>query len=109
MYFVCVYMPCDSNDVDSIRDYDNVLSEIPSLCSQHNADHIYIVGDMNTNISRSHYRHTRLLLQFVENNHLYLTLNFSDKMSMSNTHTIIIIIICIHLLIISLYLNVYSI
>ena len=108
IYFFCVYMPCDNSDVNSITDYENVLSEISSLCLHHNAEHICIVGDMNTDISRSHSRHTRLLLQFVENDQLYLALNFSDK-KMSNTHTIIITIICIQLLIISFYLNVYSI
>ena len=59
--------------------YENVLSEISSLCLHHNAEHICIVGDMNTDISRSHSRHTRLLLQFVENEQLYLALNFSNK------------------------------
>ena len=49
------------------------------MCLHHNAEHICIVGDMNTDISRSHSRHTRLLLQFVENEQLYLALNFSDK------------------------------
>ena len=54
-------MPCDNSDVNSITDYENVLSEISSLCLHHNAEHICIVGDMNTDISRSHSRHTRLL------------------------------------------------
>ena len=66
-------MPCDNNDVNSITDYETVLSEIFSLFLQHNAEHIcIIVGDMNTKISRSHTRHTQLLLQFVENEQLYL-------------------------------------
>ena len=43
------------------------------------AEHICIVGDMHTDISRSHSRHIRLLLQFVENEQLYLSLNLSDK------------------------------
>ena len=75
-------MPCDNSDVNSITDYENVLSEISRLCLHNNTDHICIVGDMNTDISRSHSRHTRLLLQFVENEQLYLALlalNFSDK------------------------------
>ena len=72
-------MPCDNSDVNSITDYENVLSDISSLCLHHNAEHICIVGDMNTDISRSYSRHTRLLLQFVENEQLYLALNFSDK------------------------------
>ena len=40
-------MSCDNNDVDSITDYENVLSEISSLCLQHNAEHMCIVGDNN--------------------------------------------------------------
>ena len=79
IYLFCVYMPCDNSDVNCITDYENVISEISSLCLHHNAEHICIVGDMNTDISRSHSRHTRLLLQFVENEQLYLALNFSDK------------------------------
>ena len=79
IYFFCVYMPCDNSDVNCITDDENVLSEISSLCLHHNAEHICIVGDMNTDISRSHSRHTRLLLQFVENEQLYLALNFSNK------------------------------
>ena len=35
IYFFCVYMPCDNSDVNSITDYENVLSEISSLCSQY--------------------------------------------------------------------------
>ena len=72
-------MSCDNNDVDSITDDENVISEISSLCLHHNAEYICIVGDMNTDISRSHSRHTRLLLQFLENEQFYLALNFSDK------------------------------
>ena len=37
IYFFCVYMPCDNSDVNSITDYENVLSEISSLCLHHNA------------------------------------------------------------------------
>ena len=72
-------MPCDNSDVNSIAYYENILSEISSLCLHHNAEHICIVGDMNTDISWSHSLHTRLLLQFVENEQLYLALNLSDK------------------------------
>ena len=67
----------DINKINIITDYENVLSEISSLCLHHNAEHNCIVGDMNTDISRSHSRHTRLLIQFVENEQLYL--NLSDK------------------------------
>ena len=56
IYFFCVYMPCDNSDVNCITDYENVLSEISSLCLHHKAEHICIVGDMNTDISRSHSR-----------------------------------------------------
>ena len=63
-------MPCENNYVDSITEYETVLSEISSLCLQHNTEHICIVRDMNADISMSHSRHTRLLLQFEENEQL---------------------------------------
>ena len=44
-------MPCDNNDVESITDYQNVLTEISSACVQRNAEHICIVGDIISDIS----------------------------------------------------------
>ena len=70
LYIFCVYMPCDVNHVDNLEEYNNVLNEICQICFRYNAENICIVGDINTDLSRSNSWHTQSLLQFIESEEL---------------------------------------
>lgn len=74
IYFFCVYMPCDSNEVNNLKDYESILSEISSLCIEYDAHFVCVLGDMNTDFSRVNSRHTQALQQFISYENLCLTL-----------------------------------
>ena len=63
---------------NSLIDYEEALTEITNMCVQYNAEHIWIVGDLNTDIRRSNSPHTLSLLQLIENEQSFLVLNFTD-------------------------------
>ena len=63
-------MPCDNSDVNSITDYENVLSEISSWCWLHNAE-TFVLMEVWILIFEGHILGT-LDYQFVENKQLYL-------------------------------------
>ena len=54
IHLVCVYMPCDINDHDNLSEYDSILSEISALCIKNDVQNLCVLGDMNTDLSRSH-------------------------------------------------------
>ena len=90
IYFFCVYMPCDINDHDNLSEYDAILSEISALCIKNDVQNLCVLGDMNTDLSRSHSWHTQSLLRFIENEDLFITLNHSCadiSYSYCNTYT----------------------
>ena len=61
----CVYMPCDDGRIgNNLNVYQDILSEISTLCSNINATYILLAGDLNTDLSRSNSLHTKELLNF---------------------------------------------
>ena len=72
-------MPIDNNITENLNEYDNILTEISMICTQNNAEYICIAGDMNTDLSRINSWHTRSLLQFIENEDLYIPLYRADS------------------------------
>ena len=82
-------MPCDINDLDNLSEYDSILSEISALCIKI-VQNLCVLGDMNTDLSRSHSWNTQSLLKFIENEDLFITLNHSGadmSHSYCNTYT----------------------
>ena len=41
--------------------YDSILSEISALCIKNDVENLCVLGDMNTDLSRSYSWHTHLL------------------------------------------------
>ena len=58
------------------------------ICTQNNAEYICIAGDMNTDLSRINSWHTSSLLQFIENENLYIPLYRTDSNVDSTYHSI---------------------
>ena len=90
IHFVCVYIPCDINDHDNLSECSSILSEISALCIKNDVQNLCVLGDMNTDLSRSHSWHTRSLLTFIANEDLFITLNHSCadiSYSYCNTYT----------------------
>ena len=57
------------------------------ICTQNNAEYICIAGDMNTDLSRIYSWHTSSLLQFIENEDLYIPLYHADANVDSTYHS----------------------
>ena len=55
MYYLCVYMPCDINDLRNIDEYEYLLLEISTLCIKHCFQYMCLLGDMNTDLSQLHF------------------------------------------------------
>ena len=90
IYFFCVYMICDINDHNNLSKYDSKLSETSALCIKNNLQNLGVLGDMDTDLSRSHSWHTQSLLKFIENEGIFITLNHSCadiSYSYCNTYT----------------------
>ena len=77
IYFFCVYMPCDINDLDNLSEYDSLFSENSALCIKIDVQNLCVLGDINTDLSRSYSLHTQSLLRFIENEDLFITWNHS--------------------------------
>ena len=56
-------MSIGNNETENLDEYD-ILTEISMICTQNNAEYIFIAGDMNTDLSRINSWHTSSLLQF---------------------------------------------
>ena len=75
MYYFCLYMPCDINDLSNIDEFKSILSEISTLCIKHSVQYMCLVCDMNTDLSRCTSWLTKALTRFIEHESLYITLN----------------------------------
>ena len=88
LYLFCLYMPIDNNKTENLNEYDDILTEISMICTQNNAEYICIAGDMNTDLSRIYSWHvTSSLLQFIENEDLYIPLYHADANVDSTYHS----------------------
>ena len=67
----CVYMPCDCNESENLNEFDNILSEISLLCIKYTAEYLCIIGDLNTDLTRTSSWHTKSMNAFIENENLY--------------------------------------
>ena len=47
-------MPWDCNEVNNCNEFQSILSEISALCITNNVEHMFVLGDMNTDFSRAH-------------------------------------------------------
>ena len=45
------------------------------MCIKHSVQYMYLLGDMNTDLSRCTSWHTKALTRFIEHESLYITLN----------------------------------
>ena len=73
-----------------MSEYDSILSEISALCIKNDVQNLFVLGDKNTDLSRSHSWHTQSLLKFIGNEELFITLNHSCadiSYSYCNTYT----------------------
>ena len=89
-----IYAHIDNNKSDNLNKYENILTEISMICTQNNAEYICIAGDINTDLSRINSWHTSSLLQFIENEDLYIPLYRAD----SNVDSTYIVLLSIMLL-----------
>lgn len=78
--FVCVYMPCDQGDADSVENYTSVCSKITALYAECDAVNLVIAGDFNCDVG---YRVFNILQHFMDDNKLI----WSDAIRMSNVFT----------------------
>ena len=77
MYYFCVYMPCDINELSNIDEYESILLEVSTLCIKYKVQYMCFLGDMNADLSRRNSWHTKALNRFIEHEDLYITLNHS--------------------------------
>ena len=68
--FVCVYMPTDMNDFDSLERYNNTCAKISALFTDSDAVHLAIIGDFNCNINSRFYD---TFLELAADNNLQLS------------------------------------
>ena len=72
-------MPWDCNEVNNCNEFQSILSEIFALCITNNVEHICVLGDMNTDFSQAHFRHTLALNRFIDHENLYVALQHSSS------------------------------
>ena len=75
VYFFCVYMRWDCNEVNNLNEYESILNEISAVSITNNVEHLCLLGDMNTDFSRTQSWHTQALNRFIDHEDLYITLN----------------------------------
>ena len=46
-------MPWDCNEVNNLNEYESILNEISAVCITNNVEHLCLLGDMNTDFSRT--------------------------------------------------------
>ena len=64
LLIVCAYMPCDEGyRGPGHQEYQDILSEVSTICQQEDASHVCVVGDFNTEFTRSTPQ-TQELLEF---------------------------------------------
>ena len=79
IYFFCAYMPWDCNEVNNCNEFQSILNEISALCITNNVEHMCVLGDMNTDFSRTHSWHTQALNRFIDHENLYNALQHSSS------------------------------
>ena len=77
MYYFCVYMPCDINELSNIDEYELILLEVSTLCIKYKVQYMCFLSDMNADLSGRNSWHTKALNRFIEHEDLYITLNHS--------------------------------
>ena len=71
MLLFCVYMPCDERrEGESLHLYQDILSEIATICQSKDVMYAFIVGDFNTDFIRNSPQ-TRELSQFCVSENVY--------------------------------------
>ena len=50
MYYFCVYMPCDINELSHIDEYESILLEVSTLCIKYKVQYMCFLGDMNADL-----------------------------------------------------------
>ena len=67
----CVYMPCDEGyRGEGFQEYQDILSEISTICQQQDASHVCVAGDFNTDFARNT-PHTQELFDFCDTETLF--------------------------------------
>ena len=79
LYVFIVYFPCDTNNNEYLKEYDDVLSDISSCMIKHNIDYCIIAGDLNTGLSVVNSGNTLSLQSFVEKENLSYVLKTFSK------------------------------
>ena len=46
-------MPWDCNKVNNLNEYESILNEISAVSITNNVEHLCLLGDMNTDVSRT--------------------------------------------------------
>ena len=89
-------MPWDCNEVNNCNEFQSILNEISALCITNNVEHMCVLGDMNTDFSRTHSWHTQALNRFIDHENLYNALQYSSSnvsYSSSNSYYVILFLI----------------
>ena len=72
LFFVCVYMPCDTySDVHVNDDFSEVIEVIDCTMHDYECDAYIICGDFNTSFERANTQ-SRFLLDFISRNNVYM-------------------------------------
>ena len=86
LYVFNVYFPCDTNNNEHLRDYNDVLSKISGCMIEYKIAYCVIAGDLNTDLSRLNLGNTLSLQSFVDNENLAFVLeNFSGDVQYTST------------------------
>ena len=72
-------MPWDCNEVNNCNEFQSILNEISALCITNNVEHMCVLGDMNTDFSRTHSWHSQALNRFIDHENLYNALQHSSS------------------------------
>ena len=75
LYVFNVYFPCDTNNIEHLQDYKDVLSNIELNFIEHKIDYSIIADDLNTELSRLNLGSTLSLQSCVDNENLALVLD----------------------------------
>ena len=53
IYFFCVYMPWDCNELHNLNEFESIINEISAICITNNVEFLCLLGDMNTDFLRT--------------------------------------------------------